>query len=49
MYTAVGWARRRTTVSCSAWRLATALAAYADVLDRYGTDGKTLHELHYEV
>jgi len=27
MYTAVGWARRRTSVSCSAWRLATALAA----------------------
>jgi hypothetical protein len=27
MYTAVGWARRRTSVSCSACRLATALAA----------------------
>jgi hypothetical protein len=26
-YTAAGWARRRTSVSCSAWRRATALAA----------------------
>src|SRR4029078_6805270 len=25
------------------------LGRYADVLDRYGTNGKTLHELHLEV
>ena len=45
-YTAVGWARRRTTVSCSAWRLATALAAAPTFSTGTGTDGETLHELY---
>src|ERR1700760_655877 len=40
MYTAVGWARRRTTVSCSAWRLATALAATPTFSTGIGRTGK---------
>ena len=39
-YTAVGWARRRTTVSCSAWRLATALAASPTLSTGTGRTGK---------
>ena len=40
MYTAVGWARRRTSVSCSAWRLATALAASPTLSTGTGRTGK---------
>ena len=46
MYTAVGCARRRTSVSCSAWRLATALAASPTLSTGHGTDGETFHERH---
>ena len=40
MYTAVGWARRRTSVSCSACRLATALAASPTLSTGTGRTGK---------
>ena len=49
MYTAAGCARRRTRVSCSAWRLATALAASPTLFAGPGADSETVHERHTEV